>query len=99
MATTIHKQSIDLLNSIEANDQVRLRLPAFAEVLSIQQQSPGSSTVEVWYRCATDMPLEDRTFWVIGTGHPAPPKNKARFVSTVLLQDGALVLHFFEEAA
>ncbi len=95
MATTVYKETFHL-KDIEG-DKVRLMLPAFSEIFTVAEQFKDSRTLQVWYRCATGNGKVERYIHVVGTGHPAPNKSQARYLSTVVLMGGSLVLHFFDD--
>ena len=97
MGISVHKQSIDLNKDIDSDGTVRLNLPPWSEILTIAEQAAETGRLAVWYRCNPGLPSDcERTIHVVGTGHPCPPKVTARYISTVLLHGGSLVLHFFE---
>lgn len=98
MGSAVHKQNIDLHKDIKGDSTVSLNLPPWSEILTIAEQDVGSGRLAVWYRCNPGLPSDcERTIHVVGTGHPCPPKVVARYISTVLLHGGSLVLHFFEK--
>lgn len=100
MPITVHKQNISLTKDIQSDSTVRLKLPPWSEILTIAEQEVGTGRLAIWYRCNPDLPADDeRTLHVVGTGHPCPPKSTARYISTIFLHGGSLVLHFFEEIA
>jgi hypothetical protein len=91
MTEKIFKTRIPL-EAIDA--QVRLELPKDSKILTIQLQ--GTSPV-VWYSFDVEK-AEDRewrTIAVVGTGLEFESGNW-RYISTVLVQAGYLVLHFYE---
>lgn len=100
MVIAVHKQNIDLSKDIQSDSTVTLKLPVWSEILTVAEQDVGSGRLAIWYRCNPGLPSDcERTIHVVGTGHPCPPKVIARYISTVLLHGGALVLHFFEKGA
>lgn len=72
-----------------------IEMPVDAEVLHIAEQH---DQVCVWALVSPDAPKAERRFVVTGTGHPVPDR-RGRFLGTVLLLDGALVLHVWEAAS
>lgn len=98
MSVTVHKQSFALA-ALDAEDKITLSLPAWSEVLTVAQQDPADPfTLSVWYRCSTRVTaMVEHTFYVIGTGHPAPMAKDARYLNTLMFERGAIVLHVFVE--
>lgn len=78
---------------LPAGDEVRILMPAFAEVLSVGAQGEN---ICVWALVDPDMPPLHRTFRIAGTGHPIEDSEKWKFVGTVQLYGGSLVFHVFE---
>lgn len=93
MTTVVYKETIHLP---ETGDEITLNIPAFAEILTVAKQFDNDTVLSVWYRCCPDTVKVDHKLWMCGTGHPAPNKSQARYISTVILFGGSLVLHFFE---
>lgn len=87
---TVHKTTI---NFEDVSDCVEIDCPAHSEILSAAVQYPGQ--IAIWYRCDPGHPKTRRTIHVVGTGQPAPAG--ARFISTLLLRNGALVFHLFDK--
>lgn len=98
MGTTVFKETIHL-SDIEEDDSVSLMLPSGAEILTVAEQFRGSRALSVWYRCCPAAEKVIRKLYIVGTGNPAPNKSNARYLSTVILADGALVLHAFDKVA
>jgi hypothetical protein len=67
-----------------------LKLPADAEILTIQQQG---AELCAWVKLDTNSPCEDRTIVICGTGNPIE-HEEMYYLSTV--QMGSMVWHFFE---
>ena len=74
-------------------DEVRIRMPAFAKVLSVWVQGDN---ICVWAQVETGVPTLYKTFRVAGTGHPIEEPEKWNFIGTVFLYGGSLVFHVFE---
>jgi hypothetical protein len=69
-------------------------LPKDAEILTIQVQH---DVVCIWALVDTNFQeTTTRQIRVYGTGHPMPD-NPGTYLATFQLNDGALVLHVFEE--
>lgn len=79
-------------------DRFVLKLPASAEILSVQVQD---GEPQVWALVLPDALKVVRRFAWIGTGHAHPETfwEDLTYVGTVQLQGGALVFHLFEELA
>lgn len=93
MSTVIYKYPLDL----DGPDIKEIRMPVGANVLSVQVQRDA---VCLWALVPTDTAAlvdieETRRFLMIGTGHRLPERPD-RFIGTVQLVGGALVLHVFE---
>jgi len=74
-------------------DAVAVKMPAGAQVLSVQVQK---EVVCLWAIVNPDNPMEDRRFRIYGTGNPCfSPAN--RFVGTFQIYGGELVFHLFED--
>jgi hypothetical protein len=61
-----------------------------ATILSVQMQQ---GQICVWMECLTGAKYKQRTFTVIGTGHPFDGST-VQYVNTV--QDGSFVWHVYE---
>ncbi len=72
-----------------------VNMPEGADVLSVAAQG---DELMVWFRCDPAKPIKQRRLLVIGTGIPGecPAADEARFIGTVLMMGGRLVLHVFE---
>ena len=93
MNAVIYKYPLDL----EGQDIKEIIMPLGANVLTVQVQR---DVVCLWAMVPTDLPdyaggEEVRRFLVIGTGHRLP-EHPTRYVGTVQMVNGALVLHVFE---
>jgi hypothetical protein len=75
------------------DDEVRIEMPAFAEVLSVGVQGEN---VCVWALVDPTIPKLHKTFRIAGTGHPITESEKWKFIGTVFLYGGGLVFHAFE---
>ena len=74
--------------------QQTIRMPAGAEILSVQAQL---GEPHLWALVDPEAPEADRTFRLYGTGHPIDPGLDLRYVGTVLLLGGGFVTHLFED--
>lgn len=77
---------------LKTEDRPKICLPVGAEFLCAQNQG---DEIYVWALVDPQAELyEDRQFLVYGTGQP---HEGGKYLSTVQLLDGALVLHIFLE--
>lgn len=81
---TVHKYPL------EYTEQQDIELPAGAALLTVQVQH---NTPVLWARVDTTQLTVKRRIHLVGTGHPAPT---GRYLSTIQLHGGTLVLHAFE---
>lgn len=84
---TIHKYLVPL------QDPVTIQMPEGARILSAQVQV---CDVCIWAMVDTSKAVEDRNIRIVGTGHPADDIDPSKFIGTVQLRGGSLVLHLFE---
>lgn len=70
----------------------RVDMPKGAEIVSCQLQR---GEIVVWAIVDDEHELESRYFFVIYTGLPLPG-NPYKYLSTLQLEDGDIVLHAFE---
>ena len=70
-------------------------MPRGAKILSANVQD---TLPTIWFLCDPAEPIELREIHIIGTGHdaPHPADVKFKFIDTVLLKGGTLVVHIFE---
>lgn len=86
---TTHKFAFDIA------DTVKLDMPRNAKVLHFgHQRALGPGRLAVWAFVDTNQPVEERTFYLRGTGHEAPPFPVRHVASTV---DEPFVWHLFEK--
>lgn len=91
--TVIHKHVVDL-DKVANDGRYSFSGPASAIILSAKEQG---GQLCVWYERLVEDSNEDaiRVLWIFPTGGPRPTFHNHRFIDTVLLQDGALVLHVY----
>lgn len=77
----------------EGEDRATFKMPNFARVLSVREQS---AQIALWALCDKTESLVEREFAIYPTGGHAPVEGTADFIATVLLYGGALVAHVFE---
>jgi hypothetical protein len=83
---------------VEIIGQFQLAIPQDGQILSCQDQPPGSGRFHLWVRINPAAPKELRTFRVYGTGHRmpfVPSIETLDFVATV--QTPPYVWHIFEQ--
>jgi hypothetical protein len=68
------------------------RMPAGAEILSVQEQGDD---VQMWALVDPSQPDEPRTFQGFGTGHPVDAVI-VKYLDTLQFDGGDLIFHFFE---
>ena len=90
MIKMIFKYEIDL----DKREQ-DLLLPEFAEVLSAQIQR---HECQIWALVNPDAMLVMRKFFVFVTGAEVKNHERLRFLGTVQVHGGPIVLHIFEQA-
>lgn len=79
---------------LPTEDRVVARMPEGAQILSAQIQH---GELYVWAVCDSDAPRLQRSFRIIGTGHEIDfDLDRARYINTFQLHDGALVFHIYE---
>ena len=76
----------------EIQDTVKLALPAAAQILHVETQRGVPC---LWALVDTGHVLEERIFYIYGTGHPIE-RAGLRHVGSFLMASGALVWHVFE---
>jgi hypothetical protein len=94
MSRTIWKFTLDPMGSI--GSIVGVSMPTGAEVISAGVQW---DKINVWAIVDPDAPISTRFFFVIGTGHEFPEGDGVKFINTVQLIGGSLVMHIFERIA
>ena len=77
---------------LEIKDWQSITVPVGAEILSAQKQG---GQLFLWAKVDRRAGPEQVSIVIHGTGHPMQPN--LRFIDTVQMRDGALVLHIFEE--
>ena len=86
-------KSIYKYTLLTTTDETILDLPLNSEILSVKEQFGG---ICIWVKVDLgESTLESRKFVIYGTGHKID-KDNLKFIDTVLLFNGGLVLHVFE---
>lgn len=70
-----------------------LDLPRHAKVLHV---APQDGKVRLWALVNPALPTEKRTFFAAVTGEALSEGTGGAHLATILLNDGAFVLHYFE---
>jgi hypothetical protein len=90
---TVHKFQLPELGD---GHIITLKMPRFAEPLHVAVQGRALC---LWALVDPEQPLQSHELEVYGTGHDMTHRNdsvtKPRYLNTVLLNGGSLVLHFF----
>ena len=75
--------------------EIVLRMSNGAEILTVQVQH---NQICIWAIVDPSAPLVQRYFYITGTGHPLRENiTKYKYIGTFQLNNGALVLHLFED--
>jgi len=80
---------------VRASDTFTHKIPLGARFLSVQTQKGDP---QMWFTVETNNQLEERRFFVAGTGQEIPQDLfiVSDYLGTFQLSDGALVFHLFE---
>ena len=91
MLDVIHKWAFDLS---DIGEFVKFHVPVGAVILKVDSQH---EQLAFWF-LKNDQPGidEEKTFFVVGTGHFFKPESPLKFINTVQFRNGELVLHVFE---
>lgn len=91
MAKTIFKYTLQITGL------QTIAMPKNSEILCVQEQRNEG---HLWAIVDENMPLEDRIFEIIGTGHPlednSDPELIRSYVGTFQVNGGQFVWHVFE---
>ncbi len=79
---------------LKAADSFVAEMPKGAQILTAQMQH---GIAQMWAVVDPETEIEQRTFYVRGTGHPMGDADGARYVATFQLDHGGLVFHLFEK--
>ncbi len=91
----IFKYNVDL-NSVDENGLIEIYLPTGAHVLSVGNQK---DQLCVWAKVNTNSVDQELVkFMLVGTGIEIREDCPTRFLGTVLLHDGDLVIHVFTQS-
>lgn len=78
------------------SDRFTILMPSDAQILDVQVQGEQPC---IWALVTPGAEPEERTFRVIGTGHPYPDEPEMTHRGTFQLLGGAFVGHLFEEVS
>lgn len=96
MTRYILKYPLDIYGA--GQEFIDVPLPVGAEILSVQlQPSRHGEIPQLWAMTEQGKTHEFKRIWVFGTGVPITDNVELRYISTVQIHNGHLVLHFFEE--
>jgi hypothetical protein len=78
-------------------DRITIDMEAGAVLLQVGPPRRDAELLDLWALVDPDpaVPLEPRTFLVVGTGHPVPDDSGV-YVGTTHSHGGALIWHVFE---
>ncbi len=85
---TIHKQHLEITGS------QKIKLPIGSKILSVGNQN---EKLCIWYACSTEGDIIEKNIVIFGTGHQIWPSFDGKFIGTVIMANGQLVWHVFEE--
>lgn len=89
---TIWKFPIDLAAVLKADAPIAIEMPVGTRIIHVAAQY---NTVMVWGEVVPENPLEERLFYVVGTGWPVP--DQTRYVGSALIEkDMIYVWHIYE---
>ncbi len=81
--------------ALEVTDTVIIAMPEGATVLTVDVQH---GVPAMWVMVDPDAPLEDRAFYVRGTGHAMGEAEGFAHVGTFQLAGGSFIGHVFDAA-
>ncbi len=83
---------------------VELEVPKYSKLLHLNVTKWGPNNIlqfeKTWIWVRVDPEMKETETWRFrwfGTGHPIPDDHKLQYVDTVLLEEGKLVLHLFQD--
>ena len=74
-------------------DRFTISLPWNADILCAQVQK---GIPKIWALVNPKNSLQERHFRLAGTGHPIKLSSNLKYINTLQLNEGTLVLHLFE---
>lgn len=86
---TVFKYPLTLNGSVQ-----KISMPVGSEILSVQQQQHGN--LALWALVDDAREVADVRIRLFGTGFALDECNTYKFIGTVQLKDGGLVIHVFE---
>lgn len=87
---TVHKHVLEWSGSTSH----QLTLQTFAQLIHVDRDTREPDRVALWFVVNDTIPADDvRTFHIVGTGHPVPPRTK--HVGSVRMEP--YIWHVFEE--
>ena len=80
--------------ALALGDEVHVRLPEGAEVLTVGAQD---NVLQLWTLVdPAEKVMAKRTFRIAGTGHEIAEGHQKRYIGTAFTHGGSLVWHVFE---
>lgn len=80
---------------IPSDIKQKIMMPEGAKILTFQMQN---QELYIWALVNPNNEMEERKFYVFGTGHEIEMENISIYIGTAQMMGGSLVWHLFEEA-
>ncbi len=81
---------------LQVNDRFSICLPEDSKVLCVDSQR-GVPYIWALVDSSDEVPLEERWFRLVGTGHVITEDEDLDYIGTFQLQNGSFIGHLFEE--
>lgn len=78
---------------LKISHRQQVNMPEAAAILTVQLQHDEP---HMWALCDTESPLKPRTILMYGTGRDITDTD-TEYIGTVIMRDGLLVWHYFED--
>lgn len=86
---TIHKQTLAIIRT------QKIHIPKNSKILSVGNQKENLC---IWYACdVRSAELDEIKIRIFGTGHEIENDFDGKFINTVIMHNGDLVWHVFQE--
>lgn len=97
---TVHKYEVSLIDS-GPGGALDVQMPMAAEILHAGCQFDYPARVQIWARVDDTTNMATRRIYVVGTGHPAPPRGEpipigGEHIASIITAAGSLVWHVFD---
>jgi len=87
--TIIYKYPLDM-----SKESTEIEIPSLSSFLHCAMQGDSPT---LWFRVDTDMPMQKRTFRIIGTGQTISEDPSVHLLHLGTVMDNTFVWHIFEE--